>query len=91
MPRLKILIKYPKGSETIYYFCSVPSSFCAQNCRDEFSVTIGRIVLKSGDIIDIDMKLCKRVSKFKMSNFMAGLRACSQTAKILSGLFLSMF
>ena len=26
-------------------------------------MNIGRIVLKSGDIIDMDMKLCKKVSK----------------------------
>ena len=36
-----------------------PPSFCP----DEFSVTTGRIVLKFGDIVDMNVKLCNRVSK----------------------------
>ena len=38
----------------------------------DFSLPIGHIVLKFGDMIDMDMKFCKRVSKFKRQT----LRAC---------------
>ena len=49
-------------AELLFFF--FPPKFCL----DEFSVTTKRIVLKFGDMIDIDMKLCKRVSKFKMAD-----------------------
>ena len=43
-------------------------------CLDEFLVTTGQIVLKFGYIVDLDVKLCKRVSKFKMLDSKAGPR-----------------
>ena len=45
-------------------------------CLDEFSVTTGWVVLKFRDMVDMDMKLCKNVSKFKMSDYKAGSWAC---------------
>ena len=45
--------KGPQGA------CRNQSKFCL----DGFSVTTGQIVLKYGDMIDMDMKFCKRVSK----------------------------
>ena len=49
-----------------------PSKFCPE----KFSVTTRQIVLKFWDMVDMDVKLCKRVSKFKMSVSKAGPRAC---------------
>ena len=55
---------------------------------DEFSVTTRRIVLKFGDMIDMDVKLCNRVLKFKCRTLrLANRRA--QTAQTLSRLFLT--
>ena len=31
-------------------------------------VTTGRVVLKYGDMVDMDVKLCSRVLKFKIQN-----------------------
>ena len=42
--------------------CPKPTKFCL----DYFSLTTKRIVLKFGDIVDMDVNLCKRVSKFKI-------------------------
>ena len=45
-----------------FYFFFFPPKFSL----GKFSVTIGGIVLKVGDMIDTDMKFFKRVSKLKM-------------------------
>ena len=50
-------------------------------CPDEFSVTTGLIVLKFGDMLDMDVKLCNRVSKFQMSDSNAGTWACPKPLK----------
>ena len=50
-------------------------------CRDEFLVTTRLIVLKFGDMIDMDMKFCKKISKFKMTDSKAGSWACPKTAQ----------
>ena len=47
-----------KGSTGPQGACRNPPKFCP----DEFSITTGRIVL-FGDMMDKDMKFCKRVSK----------------------------
>ena len=61
-----------------------PPKFCPQ----EFSVTTGRIVLKFWDMVDMDVKLCKRVSKSKMSDSKAGPRACPKPPKFCQDYFL---
>ena len=45
---------------------NVSTFIYVQICSDELSVTTGWAVLKFEDTFDMDMKLCKRVSKFKM-------------------------
>ena len=50
-------------------------------CPDKFSVTTGWTVLKFGDMVDMDVKLCNRVSKFKMLDSEAGKRACQKPPK----------
>ena len=69
----------------VYCFCSVSSSssfsFRPKFYPEEFSVTTGRIVLKFRDMVDMDVKLSTRVSKFKMSNSKTGQRACPKTLK----------
>ena len=71
------VIKSPKGIGEIHVYC-----FCSVSYYDSISfsfrpnfvrtssqcVTIGtgRIVLKFGDMVNMDVMLCKRVSKFKM-------------------------
>ena len=88
------LIKTPKRSGETYCFCSVfflfflfffffchffffPPKFCL----DEFSVTTGRIVRKFWDMVDMDVKLCKKVSKFKILDSKAGPGACPKPLK----------
>ena len=80
------LIKSPNRSWEAYWFCSVSSSsflflyfffFLFKSCPHKFSVTIGRIDLKFGDMKDIIRMLCKRVikrSNFKMADSKAPLR-----------------
>ena len=77
----------PNRCEENYWFCSVSSSsfrffyfflifFMPKFCPHKFSVTTGRIDLKFEDMIDIIMKLCKRVTKgsnFKMVDSKATL------------------
>ena len=55
-----------------FHFFFFPPKFCS----DKFSVTTGRIVLKFGDMVNMDVKLCKRLSKFKMSGSKDGPPAC---------------
>ena len=92
------LIKSPNRSLEIYWFCSVSSSsflffcffiffFLSKFCPHKFSVTIGRIGLKFGDMIDMIMKLCQKVTKglnFKVMDSKAPL-VHAKSAKILSG------
>ena len=92
------LIKSPNRSWEIYWFCSVSSSsflffcffiffFLSKFCPHKFSVTIGRIGLKFGDMIDMIMKLCQKVTKglyFKVVDSKAPL-VHAKSAKILSG------
>ena len=49
-----------------YLFLSVQILFgrvLRNHWTDEFSVTTGQVVLKFGDMVDMDAKLCNRVSK----------------------------
>ena len=46
--------------------------FLSKFCSAEFSLTTGWVVLKFGDMVDMDVKLCNRVSKFKMIDSKAG-------------------
>ena len=48
---------------------------------DEFSVITKCIISKFGDMVYMDVKLCKRVPKFKMSDSKAGPRACPEPQK----------
>ena len=48
----------------LFLLLSTSSSF-RRNCPGVFSVTIGWIVLTFGDLIFMNMKLCKPVSKCK--------------------------
>ena len=59
----------------------------SQILSDGDSVTTGRIVLKFGDMVDMDVKLCNRVLKFKMSDSKAGPGACLKTAKLFPDYF----
>ena len=54
---------------------------------DEFSVTTKWIIPKFGDMVYMDVKLCKRVPKFKMSDSKAGPRACPEPQKFCSDYF----
>ena len=69
------LIKSPKRSMETCCFYSISSCyyysffffsffhfyfFLSKFCLDEFSVTTGRIVQKFGDMVDMDVKLCRR-------------------------------
>ena len=45
------------------------------------------MVLKFGDMIDIKVKLCKRVSKFKMLGSKAGPLACPKSPKLCPDYF----
>ena len=57
-------------------------SFPHKICPADISVTTGRIVLKFGDIEDMDVELCNRVSKFKISLSKAGEQAYPKQPKI---------
>ena len=48
----------------------------------------GRIVMKFGDLIDMDVNLCKRVSNFIMTDSKAGPQAWSKPPKFCSDYFL---
>ena len=71
------VINSPKGSaETMFLLCFFLLFFFfylvffpPQFCPNEFSVTTGRIVVKFGDMVDMDVKMCKSFSKFKMSDY----------------------
>ena len=54
------------------YFFFFPSKFCL----NEFSVITEQIVLRFPDMVYMDVKLCNRVSKFKMLDSKAGPRVC---------------
>ena len=69
-----------------FFFCFF--FFLPKLCPDEFSVTTGRIVLKFGDMLDMDVKLCNRVSKFKMSDSKAGPQAFPKLPKFCRDYFL---
>ena len=81
------------------YFVSSSSSFSSysiysiSSSLDEFSVPTGWIVLNFDNMVNMDVKLCKRVSKFKMSDSKAGLLARPKPPKICLtiGLSVEMF
>ena len=57
-----------------YYYYSLSLSISSSGffffppkfCSDKFIATPGQIILKFGNTVEKDVKLCKRVSKFKM-------------------------
>ena len=59
-----LLIRPPKKVERLIVFASF--FFLPKFCLNEYSVTAGQIVLKFGEMVDMDVKLCYSVSKFKM-------------------------
>ena len=61
----------------LFFFFFFPSKFCS----DEFSVAAGQIVLKFEDLVDMEVKLCNRVSKFKISDSKASPQACPKPPK----------
>ena len=82
------LLTFIRCEET-YCFCSVNSFlFSPKFCPDEFSVTTEQIVLTVWDTVAVGVNLCKSVSKLKMSDSKADLRACFKPPKF-SRLFLS--
>ena len=62
----------------LFHFFFIPPKFY----QEELSVTFRQIVMKPGDMVDMDEKLCKKVSKFKMSDSKAGQRACPKLPNI---------
>ena len=82
-------IKSPQRSGDTYCFCCVSYYFfpfhfflfAPKFCTDDFSVTTGRISLKFGNMVDMDVKLCNWVSKFKMSDSKADPRTCAKPLK----------
>ena len=82
------IFKSPKQSGESYRFCSVSSSYhffsSSSNSfsfRPHFSVTTRWKVLKFRDMVDMGMKLCNGVSKFKMSDSKTDPWACPKSAK----------
>ena len=69
------------SSYSIYSISSI-SFFSSTFSLDEFSVPTGWIVLNFDNMVNMDVKLCKRVSKFKMSDSKAGLLARPKPPKI---------
>ena len=80
-------IEAPKRSWKAKCFCPVSSYYYSLSWPDEFSVTTERIVLKFWDMVDMDVKLCKMVSKFKMLDSKIGLRPCPKTPKFCPDYF----
>ena len=81
---INAIIKSPKRSGETY--CVAPFLLLllfAQilSRRLDFSVTTGRIVLQFGDMVDMIVKLCERVSKFKMMDSKADTWACPKPQK----------
>ena len=65
------------------YYIVLLFLFTPKFCLNEFSVTTGQIYLKFGDMVGMDVKLCKRVSK----DSKAGLRACPKLYKFCPDYF----
>ena len=66
---------------SLFFFLACFFFFPLKFCPDEFSVTTGLIVLKFGDMIEMYMMFCKKVSKFKMSDSKTGTWACQKLPK----------
>ena len=88
---LLIIFKSPKQSGKTYCFCSVSSSsfsYLPKFGLAEISKTTRRIVLKFGDMVDMDVTLRYSVLKFEMLDSKAGPRACPKQPKFLTRPFL---
>ena len=65
----------------VYFFFFSFFFFPPKLYSDEYSVAAGRIVLKFEDLVDMEVKLCNRVSNFKISDSKAGPQTCPKPPK----------